>query len=343
MNDTHRTPTVPRRARLVALAIGSIMLVAACGARWRLLRARTTAAAPRLGATLRHRHHRRLEHRLPDHRGRRRGVPEGEPGRQGARSRFSGTGGGFKKFCAGETDINDASRPIKTEDTAEAKSEATLCKEAASSPSSCRSRIDGLTRRRQPVERLGDCLTVAELKTIYGPESTEDLTWADVRAGLPAETIDRYMPGADSGTFDYFTEEINGEIDASDAGRDPVRGRQRAGDRRRRRHERDRLLRLRLLRREHGQAQGRARSTAAPAACAPTRDRSTTAPTRRSAARCSSTRTVARPTRGRSSKAFVDYYLANASDLSPPRSATSPCRTPSSQQTVAALQAAVGS
>jgi phosphate transport system substrate-binding protein len=128
---------------------------------------------------------------------------------------FAGTGGGFKKFCAGETDINDASRPIKTEDNADAKSEATNCKAAGISYVQLQVAIDGLTVVVNPQNDFATCLTSAELKAIYGPDSPKDLLWSQVRAGFPAEKVDRFMPGADSGTFDYFTETINGEVDAS--------------------------------------------------------------------------------------------------------------------------------
>ncbi|MEW6226102.1 MAG: PstS family phosphate ABC transporter substrate-binding protein [Chloroflexota bacterium] len=128
---------------------------------------------------------------------------------------FSGTGGGFKKFCNGETDINDASRPIKTEDSADAKSEATLCEEAGVEWVELQVAIDGLSVVVNPENDFATCLTVDELAKIYGPDSPENLLWSDVRAGFPAEKVERYMPGADSGTFDYFTEEINGEVDAA--------------------------------------------------------------------------------------------------------------------------------
>jgi phosphate transport system substrate-binding protein len=119
---------------------------------------------------------------------------------------FAGTGGGFKKFCAGEIDINDASRPIKTEDEG-----GLACKAGSSGSSSGRDR-----RRRGPTGNdFATCLTVDELAAIYGPESPENLLWSDVRADFPAESVERFMPGADSGTFDYFTEEINGETDAA--------------------------------------------------------------------------------------------------------------------------------
>ena len=75
--------------------------------------------------------------------------------------------------------------------------------------------IDGLTVVVNPANDFATCLTTAELKAIYGPDSKENLLWSDVRAGFPAEPVERFMPGADSGTFDYFTETINGETDAA--------------------------------------------------------------------------------------------------------------------------------
>jgi phosphate transport system substrate-binding protein len=124
---------------------------------------------------------------------------------------FSGTGGGFKKFCVGETDINDASRPIKAEDEAEGLA----CEANGIEWVELQVAIDGLTVVVNPANDWAKCLTVAELSTIYGPDSPENLLWSEVRAGFPAEKVVRYMPGADSGTFDYFTEEINGEVDAA--------------------------------------------------------------------------------------------------------------------------------
>jgi phosphate transport system substrate-binding protein len=124
---------------------------------------------------------------------------------------FSGTGGGFKKFCTGETDINDASRPIKKDDDGEGKA----CTANSIEYVELQIAIDGLTVVVNPANTFATCLTTAELKTIYGPDSPADLKWSDVRAGFPAEPVERYMPGADSGTFDYFTETINGEVDAA--------------------------------------------------------------------------------------------------------------------------------
>ena len=124
---------------------------------------------------------------------------------------FSGTGGGFIKFCAGETDINGASRPIKADD----EGEGAACSTNSIEFVELQVAIDGLTVVVNPANEFATCLTVAELATIYGPDSPADLLWSDVRADFPAEPVERFMPGADSGTFDYFTEEINGETDAA--------------------------------------------------------------------------------------------------------------------------------
>jgi phosphate transport system substrate-binding protein len=124
---------------------------------------------------------------------------------------LSGTGGGFQKFCRGETDINDASRPIKEDDEAEG----VACAANGIEYLELQVAIDGLSVVVNPANDWATCLTVEELMTIYGPDSPENLMWSDVRADFPAQPVVRFMPGADSGTFDYFTEEINGEVDAS--------------------------------------------------------------------------------------------------------------------------------
>ena len=124
---------------------------------------------------------------------------------------LSGTGGGFKLFCTGDTDINDASRPIKSDD----EGEGPACETNGIEYIELQIAIDGLTVVVNPENDWATCLTVEELATIYGPDSPQDLTWADVRAGFPNDAVQRYMPGADSGTFDYFTEVINGEVDAA--------------------------------------------------------------------------------------------------------------------------------
>ena len=119
----------------------------------------------------------------------------------------SGTGGGFKKFLAGETDINDASRTIK-------ESEQEKAAEAGIGFIEIPVAFDGLSVMINPENDWVDHLTVEELHAIWKPES-EVKTWADVREGWPAEQIRLYGPGTDSGTFDYFTKTINGEEQAS--------------------------------------------------------------------------------------------------------------------------------
>ncbi len=115
----------------------------------------------------------------------------------------SGTGGGFKRFCAGETDISNASRPIK-------ESEVELCTEAGIDFIEIPVAFDGLTVVINPDNDWVDFLTVEELNHIFRPDDFA-ITWADVRAGFPDVEIALYAPGADSGTFDYFTEAINGD------------------------------------------------------------------------------------------------------------------------------------
>ncbi|MFQ5536288.1 MAG: PstS family phosphate ABC transporter substrate-binding protein [Gemmatimonadota bacterium] len=120
---------------------------------------------------------------------------------------ISGTGGGFKRFCAGETDLSDASRPIKD-------GEAERCAENGIEYTRLSVAWDGLSVMVNPENDFVQCLTVEELHRIWMPGSTVQ-TWKDVRPEWPAEPIKLYGPGTDSGTFDYFTEEINGEDGAS--------------------------------------------------------------------------------------------------------------------------------
>ena len=119
---------------------------------------------------------------------------------------ISGTGGGFKKFVVGETDINDASRPIKD-------SEAEAAKAAGIEYAEIMIAYDGLSVLVNHDNTWVDYLTVEELNAIWKPDSTIK-TWKDVRPEWPDETISLYGAGTDSGTFDYFTEEINGETGA---------------------------------------------------------------------------------------------------------------------------------
>jgi len=118
----------------------------------------------------------------------------------------SGTGGGFERFCAGETDISDASRPIKP-------SEEALCAAAGIEFVELPVAFDGLTVAVNPDDDWVDFLTVEEVRHIFRPEDPAT-NWRDVRDGFPDEEIVVFAPGADSGTFDYFTETINGESGA---------------------------------------------------------------------------------------------------------------------------------
>jgi phosphate transport system substrate-binding protein len=119
---------------------------------------------------------------------------------------FSGTGGGFKKFTIGETDISNASRPIK-------ESEATIAKDNKIDYVELMIAYDGLSIMVNKANDFVTSLTMAELKLIWAPESTVK-TWRDVRPEWPNEPIKLYAPGTDSGTFDYFTEVVNGKSGA---------------------------------------------------------------------------------------------------------------------------------
>ena len=119
----------------------------------------------------------------------------------------SGSGGGFERFCAGETDLTNASRPINPR-------EVEACAEAGIEFTEVSVAWDGLSVIVNPGNDFVSCLTTAELSRIWEPGSTVR-TWADVRQGWPAEGIRLYGPGTDSGTFDYFSETINGEAGAS--------------------------------------------------------------------------------------------------------------------------------
>ncbi len=121
----------------------------------------------------------------------------------------SGTGGGFKKFCNGETQISDASRPIKA-------SEVQLCEEAGLEYIEIPVAIDGLTVIVNKDNTWTQCMTVEELHTMWAPEAEDVVTqWEQVRPGWPTDEMEMYAPGVDSGTFDYFTETIGGESGAS--------------------------------------------------------------------------------------------------------------------------------
>ncbi len=120
----------------------------------------------------------------------------------------SGTGGGFEKFCEGETAISDASRAIEPE-------EIEACKNSGIEFEEVRVATDALTVVVNP-ENPVTCLTVDQLSAIWGPDS-ELSNWSEVPDLKEEfdEELQLFGPGTDSGTFDYFTEEINGEEGAS--------------------------------------------------------------------------------------------------------------------------------
>jgi phosphate transport system substrate-binding protein len=121
----------------------------------------------------------------------------------------AGTGGGFKKFCAGETDISDASRPIKDE-------EAAACKEKGIEYTEVVIANDGLSVVVNPENDWATCLTVDQLKKVWSPESEGKVkNWNQVDSKFPDVPLSLFGAGTDSGTFDYFTEAINGEEGAS--------------------------------------------------------------------------------------------------------------------------------
>lgn len=116
---------------------------------------------------------------------------------------ISGTGGGFKKFCTGETDINDASRLIKGKEEKKAKENNIEYIELPVA-------YDGLSVVVSNDNDWVDYLTVEELNAIWMPDSKVS-TWQDVRPNWPNQKIKLFGPGTDSGTFDYFTDVINGK------------------------------------------------------------------------------------------------------------------------------------
>ncbi len=119
----------------------------------------------------------------------------------------SGTGGGFERFCRDETDLSNASRAIKDE-------EATICKDAGIDYTEFQVANDALTVVVNPENDWVDCLTVGQLNMIWEPDSKVD-SWSDLDPSFPDEKLTLFGPGTDSGTFDYFTDEINGEEGAS--------------------------------------------------------------------------------------------------------------------------------
>ncbi|ELR69923.1 Phosphate ABC transporter [Fulvivirga imtechensis AK7] len=121
----------------------------------------------------------------------------------------SGTGGGFKKFSRGETDINDASRPIKDK-------EAEACRQNNINYVELTVAYDGLAIVINPKNDWVDHFTVEELKKIWEPAAQETITkWSQIRPEWPDEEFSLYGPGVASGTYDYFTEAVVGESGSS--------------------------------------------------------------------------------------------------------------------------------
>jgi phosphate transport system substrate-binding protein len=122
---------------------------------------------------------------------------------------ISGTGGGFKKFCRGETDISDASRPIL-------KKEMEECAKAGIKYIELPVAFDALTVVIHPKNDWVKQITVAELKTMWESAAQgKIMTWKQVNAAWPDKPLKLFGPGADSGTFDYFTEAVNGKAKSS--------------------------------------------------------------------------------------------------------------------------------
>lgn len=116
----------------------------------------------------------------------------------------SGTGGGFSRFSKGETDISDASRPIKDK-------EKKACEENGVEYLEFQVAIDGLSVVVNPENDWCNCMTIAQLKKLWDVDSKVK-TWKDIDDSWPAEEIKLYGPDADSGTFDYFIEEVIGKV-----------------------------------------------------------------------------------------------------------------------------------
>ncbi|MDJ1184254.1 PstS family phosphate ABC transporter substrate-binding protein [Roseofilum casamattae] len=122
---------------------------------------------------------------------------------------FSGTGGGFEKFCAGQTAINNASRPINLQEMA-------ACKEGKVSYIELPIAFDAITVVVNPENDWVGEITLAELRQIWESQAQQKITqWNQIRPSWPGVPLKLYGPGADSGTFDYFTEAILGDAGAS--------------------------------------------------------------------------------------------------------------------------------
>jgi phosphate transport system substrate-binding protein len=116
---------------------------------------------------------------------------------------ISGTGGGFERFCAGETDLQNASRAISEDEVG-------LCTDGGVDYYEFEVAYDGMAVVVNPENDFVECLTVEQLNQMWRPEDTATM-WNEVDPSFPEEPIVLYGPGTDSGTFDYFTDVINGE------------------------------------------------------------------------------------------------------------------------------------
>ena len=122
---------------------------------------------------------------------------------------FSGTGGGFDKFCRGATDISNASRPIQLDEMA-------ACDQAEIRYIELPVAFDALTVVVNPENNWLNNITLDELAKIWSPSAEQKITrWNQIRPTFPDQPLNLYAPGVDSGTFDYFTEAITGESGAS--------------------------------------------------------------------------------------------------------------------------------
>ncbi|MBJ7521336.1 MAG: PstS family phosphate ABC transporter substrate-binding protein [Solirubrobacteraceae bacterium] len=119
----------------------------------------------------------------------------------------SGTGGGFEKFCAGETDISQASRPIKDDE------EVPLCEKGGVEFGELQVANDGIAVVTNPGLEV-DCMTTAQLKELWNTGS-KITKLSEIDSSFPDTTLSLYGPGTDSGTFDFFTDVINGEEGAT--------------------------------------------------------------------------------------------------------------------------------
>src|SRR5262249_50099373 len=119
--------------------------------------------------------------------------------------KFSGTDSGFKAFCSGVSDIQDASRPIETNEIA-------ACRDARVHFVELPVAYDGLTVIVPSSNTWADSMTVRELKALWEPAATGKITrWSQIRQGWPDRPIALFGPGSESGTFDFFTQAIVGE------------------------------------------------------------------------------------------------------------------------------------